>query len=328
MVVTEPATPLVFHAQPGGTLFYVRLYMNPYPKKILSIPQQLQAYMDAGMAVPSVEEATKVLETVGYYRLRGYCFHLYDNTTKKYRPNTNFSDIVKLYQFDCKLSHLLFNMTSEIEISLRSRLSNALLTHHDALILLDSSIFSDKKLFWKNLSSISSEIARSNDVFIQYHFEKYDGKIPVWAAVEIMSFGTLSKTIKNLKTGIHSAYNILANYYCYQTKQHNAVKPSLKMLSSWIQAVTILRNMCAHNSRIYNRTINTFPEILLADRSPSASKRNGLYQILLAMKYLRPSDESWNAFYSGLQKLFSEYQGYFDINCLNFPSDWTEHLSI
>ena len=51
-----------------------------------------------------------------------------------------------------------------------------------------------------------------------------------------------------------------------------------------IQGVSVLRNMCAHNSRIYNRTIHTTPEILDADKITPPPAHNGLYQILLAMK--------------------------------------------
>ena len=35
----------------------------------------------------------------------------------------------------------------------------------------------------------------------------------VWAIVEVLSFGTMSKIIKNLKTGLDSAYVILAKFY-------------------------------------------------------------------------------------------------------------------
>lgn len=63
------------------------------------------------------------------------------------------------------------------------------------------------------------------------------------------------------------------------------------MLSFWIQGVSVLRNMCAHNSRIYNQTIHTTPEILDVDKITPLPAHNGLYQSLLAMKYLKPSDE-------------------------------------
>ena len=302
--------------------------MNPYPKRILSIPQQLQSYTDAGMTISSMEEATDALTTIGYYRLRGYSFHLYDNASKQYLPGTDFSDILKLYHFDMEMSRLLFGMATGIEVALRARLSDALLTYNDALILTDPAVFSDKKLFWQNMSSLASQITRSNDVFIRHNFRNHDGEIPLWAAVEVMSFGTLSKTIKNLKTGRGSAYPVLAGYYRYRSPRGKLVKPSLQMLSSWIQSVSVLRNMCAHNSRIYNRTINTFPELLLVDQLEPRPSHNGLYQILLAMKYLRPTDPVWENFFSDLQALFDKYNGSFDLNCMNFPSDWASHLAL
>jgi predicted ATPase len=31
------------------------------------------------------------------------------------------------------------------------------------------------------------EVSRSREIFIKHHFEKYDGKIPVWALVSFMN---------------------------------------------------------------------------------------------------------------------------------------------
>lgn len=59
-------------------------FMYQYPKQILTIEQQVQSYADAGMGITSREDVEKVLETIGFYRLRGYSFYLYDNTDKKY----------------------------------------------------------------------------------------------------------------------------------------------------------------------------------------------------------------------------------------------------
>ena len=44
----------------------------------------MQSYADAGMEITSREDVEKVLKTIGFYRLRGYSFHLYDNATKKF----------------------------------------------------------------------------------------------------------------------------------------------------------------------------------------------------------------------------------------------------
>ena len=195
------------------------------------------------MVITSREDVEKALKSVGFYRLRGYSFHLYDNATKKYVPGTKFEDILRLYQFDQELSSLIFLMISKIEVALRVRalrvrLVEALLIHGEPLVLQDSSIFKEKKLYWQNMSTVASEIARSNDVFIKHNFDNHEGEVPVWAAVEVLSFGTLSKIIKNLKTGTGSSYSILAANYQYKSKKGNLVNPSQKMLASWIQGVS------------------------------------------------------------------------------------------
>ncbi len=302
--------------------------MYQYPKQILTIAQQVQSYIDAGMVIASRADVEKILKSVGFYRLRGYSFHLYDNAAKKYVPGTRFEDVFKLYQFDRELSVLIFSMISKIEVALRVRLVEALLIYGEPLVLQDSSIFKEKKLYWQNMSTISSEIARSNDVFIKHNFDNHDGEVPVWAAVEVLSFGTLSKIIKNLKTGSESSYSILAANYQYKSKKGKSINPSQKMFTSWMQGVSVMRNMCAHNSRIYNRTIHTTPEILNVDKIIPHPAHNGLYQILLAMKYIRSSDEEWIVFVDEFDKLIQKNSDIIDITAMNLPTDWKTHLSV
>ena len=119
--------------------------MYNYPKQILTISQQIQSYIDSGLTITSTYDVEKALTSIGFYRLRGYSFHLYDNSKKQYLPGTTFDDILSLYYFDQKLSSLIFSMISKIEVALRTRLVDALLIHGDALILQYSSIFKEKK---------------------------------------------------------------------------------------------------------------------------------------------------------------------------------------
>ena len=146
----------MFHAQPGGTFLFMGCFMYQYPKQILTIEQQVQSYVDAGIKITSQEDVKKALKSIGFYRLRGYSFQLYDNDAKKYVPGTKFEDIIKLYQFDQELSALVFSMISKIEVALRVRLVEALLIHGEPLVLQDSSIFKEKKRYWQNMASIES----------------------------------------------------------------------------------------------------------------------------------------------------------------------------
>ena len=303
--------------------------MRSYDKRILTIPEQVEELKKAKMIIDSDEVAGDFLSRVEYYRFRGYCFQFYDNKKKEYKENTKFNDIVKIYEFDVELSHLLFTMLSSIECTLRSRFVEALLAYKkDALVLYDPAVFDDKKNYWSNNGNLSQEIARSSDVFIKHNFDKHDGNIPVWAAVEIMSFGTLSKLIKNLRTGSDTAYSRLAELYKYPTSSGKTAKPSKKLLASWVHACVILRNICAHNSRIYNRTMSTVPELLDADRRKSGPDRSGVYKIILAMKYLRSSDAQWSAFADQLAALLTRYSDVVEMGRLDFPNDWKDHIAL
>ena len=219
-------------------------------------------------------------------------------------------------------------MSSKIEVALRARLCEALLSLEDPLIYLDPSIFKDKSLYWKNLGLLCSEINRSDEVFIQHNHKHHDGQIPIWAAVEVMSFGNLSKFISNLIPGSNTPFHKLAMCYTYKSPKGNDIVPSLDMFSSWIHSVVILRNMCAHNSRIYNRSTNKKPVILAADRQDPQPRYYGLYHILLSMKYLRSSEEDWNCFLNDFDALLKRYASFVDLSKLHLPADWKNHLTI
>ena len=68
------------------------------------------------------------------------------------------------------------------------------------------------------MSTMVSEIARFNDEFIKHNFDNHDGEVLVWVAVEVLSFGTLSKIIKTLKTGTGSSYSVFAVNCQYKSK--------------------------------------------------------------------------------------------------------------
>lgn len=49
------------------------------------------------------------------------------------------------------------------------------------------------------------------------------------------------------------------------------------------------------------------------------------YQILLAMKYLRLSDEEWTVFVNAFDKLIQNNNGVVSLAAMNLPADWKEH---
>ena len=302
--------------------------MYQYPKPYLSVAQLTQKLRDLGMEIASQEEAEKAFTTIGYYRLKGYCYHKFDSAANQYSAGTKLGDVLRLYSFDTKMSHLIFGYISQIEVALRARLVNAFQPMLEPTALNAPSFFKNKEHYRKNQGAVSAEIARSSDVFIAHNFDNRDGAIPMWAVVEIMSFGTLSKMIKNLKGGQNSVLSNIIQSYKYKNSNGLLIIPSKNMFTSWIQAVSGMRNICAHNSRIYNRAISSIPQLIHTDCISPTPRFNGLYQIILAMKYLRPTDESWNDFVNELKALIFQYSDVCDLKRINFPSDWEAHFTV
>ena len=61
----------------------MRCIMYEYPKQILTISEQIQSYVDAGMIIDSYENVKNAMRSIGYYRLRGYSFQFYKNDKKR-----------------------------------------------------------------------------------------------------------------------------------------------------------------------------------------------------------------------------------------------------
>lgn len=300
--------------------------MKPYPKNVLSTADLLQKYIQAGMTITDMTTAEAKLHEIGFYRLQGYSFHLYNPITKQYKAGTTFDTILSIYKFDAELRKLLFDMTCQVEVALRARFCEAMLQSNDPLIYLDPALFKNKAIFWKNTSALTSEIARSTDIFISHNYANHNGQIPLWAAVEVMSFGTLSKYIKNLASGSKSIFQYVAKFYSYKTTKGNTACPNQDMLTSWIHATVVLRNICAHNSRVYNRSLSTKPKLLKEDQQNPQPRFCGLYHFLLAIKYLRPSDAVWSEFTAKFKQLLQQYEADINLSKLHLPTDWQKHI--
>lgn len=75
--------------------------MYTYPKNFLSVTQLIQKLKDAGMVIDANDTAEMALTTIGYYRLKGYSFHLIDPATKKYIKGTTLSDVIRFLDDFC-----------------------------------------------------------------------------------------------------------------------------------------------------------------------------------------------------------------------------------
>ena len=188
----------------------LRVLMEPtynkitYTKKPLSLNEQVERLKERGLIFDDEEKSKNYLYNISYYRLRAYTYPFQKNENDSehdfIRNDIHFNDIIDLYCFDRRLRTLIFNAIEKIEVAVRTKI-----IYTYAVSTGDSHWYYDKNLYWKDIESliseIDSDIRRSNEDFIKHYKMKYNepSNPPSWMALEVVSFGTLSKLYQSLK---------------------------------------------------------------------------------------------------------------------------------
>src|SRR5687767_11325897 len=94
-----------------------------YSKKALTIDEQIALLSERNLKIEDQERAKRYLESVSYYRLSGYMFHLQDKQNA-FKQDTTFGDIINLYTFDKKLRCIFLEYLERIEVRFRTRVLN------------------------------------------------------------------------------------------------------------------------------------------------------------------------------------------------------------
>ena len=119
-----------------------------YPKKVLTLDQQIAQLKDRGLIIDEDRIAKDYLKNISYFRLQGYWWEFQvDKENHKFKEETNFSDVINLYTFDRKLRLLLFDVIERIEIAIRTKLVYYLSIELDHWWFEDKSIFHIESYF-------------------------------------------------------------------------------------------------------------------------------------------------------------------------------------
>lgn len=292
-----------------------------YSKKVFTIEEHIAQLIERGLEINNIETAKHYLANVSYYRLAGYWWPMQsDKINHRFKADSTFADVISLYDFDCELRMLLFDVIEKIEISLRTKLIYHLSHEFDAWWFQNTNIFQDSKALIQTLASIQEEVERSKDIFIKEHNKKYKDDLrfpPAWKTLELTSFGSLSKLYGNLKHTVNSKETI--------AEELGAVNHTY--LPSWLHSIAQIRNYCAHHSRIWNKNLPGTPKILSKPpfrwvaNVPSDTQR--IYLHLCIMRYMLNIIIPSNTFGTQLKALIKKYPSV-DPNALGLKPDWDD----
>lgn len=278
-----------------------------------SFGEQIEILKGRGLIIDDEEYAKFILSNVNYYRFTAYLL-TYKKEDDSYVEGTTFETISSIYMFDREFRNLLTGILGNIEISFRTYIAYTLAMKYGTCGYLDRNNFMDNKFHNGFLLNLEKEKTNnSNKLFIKHHEEKYESKLPIWVATEIMSFGMLSKLYSNMlpqdKTYI----------------KNNLCKINPVLVDTWLQSLTHIRNQCAHYGRLYN---TLFPKIGIKKEDRLYDLNNKMiFTYIIAMKYLIVDKTVWNKFFINLQQLVNEYRNYIKLDLIGFPENWIEILS-
>jgi len=181
-----------------------------------------------------------------------------DQQTKCFSSGTCFEDGLELYLFDSKLRRYLFSVIEEVEIGVRAVFDQWMTKETDnPFWYLDSSLFTTNGAQINTVAKVRTMFKDSKEEFAAHYRTKYYNEYcpfyrdlpPGWVAIELMTFGNLSKLMSNLAEDQYQPLKM--NRF---SKQYLSVE-KYKSLCSWVHTIHQVRNYCCHHNRLFNRNI-------------------------------------------------------------------------
>lgn len=230
--------------KPPVAHFSGQLSLKSTPPTPFKIDELGQHIFDRGFIDGKTEQSQYVLETIGYQHVSGY-FDLFKDDNGNIIPGSSVKQLHRTILFDRKLQALLLEYIGLFELQFRARFSYMLSLKRGAFAHRNPKNFKDRKKFDNFLKRYGQEFNRqlkNRNSEITRAYDEY-GDAPVWLAVEIMSFGTLSMLYQNTKS--KEIREGVARYFGATAEE----------LVSWTRALSSVRNICAH----FNRLCGTKP---------------------------------------------------------------------
>ncbi|WP_162890953.1 Abi family protein [Suicoccus acidiformans] len=289
------------------------------------------------------EEALTILKTTNYYTLSIYKKQLpYDNTKNIF----TFSNLIQLVEFDTFLRQAISPFTQRIEEIMKTTVVTSTCVNYNGRFskgecYLDQKIYATPENYEEIIVSLEQTVEENKtSLTIKHHIEKKNGHIPLWVLAEEMTFGQLSFFFSSLNDDIRKNWA----YYGFLSRNQQLKKVKGEeinaRLASWFSAAWFLRNLCAHNQRLYGKLLITGnPQIYSSDMRKMkryGKKKNDnrdLFAYLISIKNILIFDTlstqtRWNTFLNKLENEIEQNSNVVKLFKIGFVPDWKNLLEI
>lgn len=238
-------------------ILWVSDFMKDYDKPFLKFEKQVQHLKQRGLVVSDFSAARYLLAKTGYYYLSGYWYPFrkrdsFGVVVDDFEEGTTIEHVKELLSFDFSLKQILLSMITRIEIALRCSISYEIGARKPfEYVDVSSSIFEDgnnanhERWLQKLEERIKSACSYNEPVAMHYK-KKYNRPWPIWVICDFWDFGMMTSLFKMLRAPLK-----------VKIAKHWSINE--KTLQTWLSPIQQIRNICAHNGRLWDRTLKYAP---------------------------------------------------------------------
>lgn len=306
--------------------------MSADDKPFLTIDEQIDLLIKRKLNIPDEQlvEAKNFLLNNNYYRVSGYTLTL--RKDDEFYPNACFDNIKQIYEFDKRLRHSILSLTEEIEVRIKSMLAYYHAQEYGPMGYEDVNSFHCAEnnkvdvVAIENFLAIQKKAGKQqrrmteSELFLKHFEQKTGGRLPIWAYVEVSTISDISKMYEILEEDIQKK---IAKEFGYSHSTAN------ELLANLLHSITIVRNICAHGGRLYNRNFIRKPK-LSSQQKKLLRVEDGqivydrLFGFILVIKDLAlPAD--FELLKEHLVELTGKYP-FVDMRYYGFPDNWKDVL--
>lgn len=300
-------------------------------KPMKSIEELIKIINSRGIIIGDEDKVKEILTRISYQRLMAYRINfLEDETENKYFKGTSIEKIYTMYKFDRDIKFILYEAIESIEMMLRTMIAYNMGLKYGSHCYLDSKVFIDKDYHKNFIKELNEKIDKKipeykKHLMVKHHYKNYSDELPIYKAIELLTFGQTSKLFKNLK---EEDKNEIINKF--KRKEH---KLKSENFTSWLITLTEIRNICAHHDILWNRRFeikflkNKDWKDSICFITKEGKQVYSIFGVLLIFKTILLDEEIYNSCIVSLLELINTNAEIISKNKIGFPENWETILS-
>lgn len=277
-----------------------------YERPATTIDEKISILESRGLIVSDRQQARRILDAVGYFRLKGYCLAFYGQQYEVFLPGTKLTDVYQVYEFDSALRALMLSACQQIEVRVKAAVGDVLPLKYGPMLSETAFLKSDNWHDWVDSMTLSRRRGGyRKEPFIENYVNKY-GEFPLWVDLELITMGSLSIFYSWLSSDARKA---IATQF----------KVPHLFLGNWLHVLTVLRNTCAHNSRLFGRPLTK--SVRIHGKFRHEFDAQSCFAIWYILREILPPAE-FGLFVFELSRIISRYGIESRLNQIGFPENW------